>query len=67
MVLVDDHNDTVRREFTRQATTFTPAGWASTGVDWIVDQVGPTVEEQVWRWPLAPHISGWRWPAGRRT
>jgi SAM-dependent methyltransferase len=47
MVTVDDHNDTVRREFTRQAGTFTPDGWASSGVDWIVDQVDPGADEQV--------------------
>lgn len=42
-----EHNETVRREFTRQAPTFTPTGWASSGVDWIVDQVRPAADEHV--------------------
>jgi 2-polyprenyl-3-methyl-5-hydroxy-6-metoxy-1,4-benzoquinol methylase len=42
-----EHNETVRREFARQAPTFTPGGWASSGVDWIVGLVGPDESEQV--------------------
>jgi len=41
------HDDSVRREFERQAATFTAAGWASSGLDWIVDQVRPASDEQV--------------------
>ncbi len=45
--MVNEHSDTVRREFTRQAATFTPTGWASSGVDWIVELVHPLATEQV--------------------
>jgi SAM-dependent methyltransferase len=41
------HDEIVRREFERQAATFTTTGWASRGLDWIVSQVRPGAEEQV--------------------
>jgi len=41
------HDETVRREFERQAATFTATGWASSGLDWIVGQVRPAADEQV--------------------
>jgi len=37
----------VRREFTRQAPTFTASGWAAAGLDWITEQVRPAPHEQV--------------------
>jgi SAM-dependent methyltransferase len=45
--VVDGHDDVVRREFTRQAPSFTAVGWASAGLDWIVDQIGPETNHQV--------------------
>lgn len=42
-----EHDETVRREFERQAPTFTAGGWASSGVDWIVGLVEPDASEQV--------------------
>ena len=42
-----EHDETVRREFERQAPTFTAGGWASSGVDWIVELVEPDASEQV--------------------
>lgn len=47
MILVSEHNDTVRRAFTRQAASFTRTGWAASGVNWIVDQVQPRLDDQV--------------------
>jgi ubiquinone/menaquinone biosynthesis C-methylase UbiE len=41
------HNETVRREFERQATTFTASGWAASGLDWIAAQVRPSADEHV--------------------
>ncbi|HEY5988975.1 MAG TPA: class I SAM-dependent methyltransferase [Streptosporangiaceae bacterium] len=45
--MVDRHDDVVRREFTRQAPTFTAAGWAASGLDWITDQIGLESHHQV--------------------
>jgi ubiquinone/menaquinone biosynthesis C-methylase UbiE len=45
--MAGEHDETVRREFERQAPTFTAGGWASSGVDWIVALVEPEAGEQV--------------------
>ncbi|HEU5473600.1 MAG TPA: class I SAM-dependent methyltransferase [Actinophytocola sp.] len=44
---MDEHNEVVRREFTRQAATFTPTGWAASGVDWILEAIRPAADEHV--------------------
>jgi len=41
------HNESVRREFTRQAPTFTAGGWAAAGLDWITGQIALAGHEQV--------------------
>lgn len=65
---MDGHDEVVRREFRPEAATFTETGWTSSGLERIVEMVGPDRGEQVldvaagaggmWvgRWPRA-------WPA----
>jgi SAM-dependent methyltransferase len=43
----EEHHELVRREFTRQAPTFTATGWAAANLDWIIAQIGPAGGEQV--------------------
>ena len=45
--MADPHPDVVRREFTRQAATFTTTGWAAAGLDWITEQAAPEPHHQV--------------------
>ena len=56
----------VRREFTRQAPTFTADGWAAAGLDWIIERVRPGADEHVLEVAagaahlgraLAPHVA----------
>ena len=45
--MTEGHPDLVRREFTRQAPTFTASGWAASGLDWVTEQIRPAAHEQV--------------------
>lgn len=40
------HNDRVREQFRLQAATFTDTGFATSGLEWIVDQLAPRAGEQ---------------------
>lgn len=42
-----DPNDAVREQFRLQAATFTDAGWAVRGLDWIVEELAPAADDQV--------------------
>jgi SAM-dependent methyltransferase len=62
----EGHADVVRREFTRQAPTFTADGWAAAGLDWIIEQVRPAADEHALEVAagaahlgraLAPHVA----------
>jgi SAM-dependent methyltransferase len=41
------HDDAVREQFRLQAATFTDQGFAARGLDWIVDELTPSADEQV--------------------
>lgn len=41
-----DHNIRVREQFRLQATTFTDTGFATSGLEWIVEQLTPQAGEQ---------------------
>lgn len=43
----DAHNDAIRKQFRVQAATFTDEGFAARGLDWIVDLLAPSADEQV--------------------
>jgi SAM-dependent methyltransferase len=45
-VVSSSHNDKILEQFRLQASTFTDSGFATSGLDWIVEQLAPSRGEQ---------------------